>query len=46
MGVIYAEANDGPQPAFSFIVEKGGCSDVQEILRLYNPASSGRMSVS
>ena len=44
MGVIYAEANDGPNLLFPFIVEKGGCRDVQEILRLYNAASSGRIS--
>jgi HAD superfamily hydrolase (TIGR01549 family) len=44
MGVIYAEANDGPNLLYPFIVEKGGCRDVQEILNLYNAASLGRIS--
>jgi putative hydrolase of the HAD superfamily len=44
MGVIYAEANDGANLLYPFIVEKGGCADVEEILRLYSAASLGRMS--
>lgn len=44
MGVIYAEANDGPNLLYPFIVEKGGCRDIQEILSLYNAASLGRIS--
>lgn len=44
MGVIYAEADDGPNLLYPFIVEKGGCSDVQEILRLYSAASIGSIS--
>jgi FMN phosphatase YigB (HAD superfamily) len=44
MGVIYAEADDGPNLLYPFIVEKGGCRDVLEILRLYNAASLGVIS--
>lgn len=44
MGVIYAEADDGPNLLYPFIVEKGGCRDVREILRLYLAASLGRMT--
>ncbi len=44
MGVIYAEANDGPNLLYPFIVEKGGCSDVQEIVRLWSAASRGKIS--
>jgi HAD superfamily hydrolase (TIGR01509 family) len=44
MGVIYAEPNDGANLLYPFIVEKGGCPDVEEILRLYSAASLGRMS--
>jgi putative hydrolase of the HAD superfamily len=44
MGVIYAEANDGLNLLYPFIVEKGGCKDIQEILRLYNAASRGILS--
>jgi putative hydrolase of the HAD superfamily len=44
MGVIYAEADDGPNLLYPFIVEHGGCSDIQEIIRLYSAASLGRMS--
>jgi putative hydrolase of the HAD superfamily len=44
MGVIYAEADDGPNLLYPFIVEKGGCNDVREILRLYSAASLGRMT--
>jgi phosphoglycolate phosphatase-like HAD superfamily hydrolase len=44
MGVIYAEANDGPNLLYPFIVQKGGCSDVQEIIRLYSLASIGKIS--
>ena len=44
MGVIYAEANDGPNLLYPFIVEKGGCPDIRQILRLYNAASLGRIS--
>jgi HAD superfamily hydrolase (TIGR01509 family) len=44
MGVIYAEADDGPNLLYPFIVEKGGCADVDEILRLYNAVSLGQIS--
>jgi putative hydrolase of the HAD superfamily len=44
MGVIYAEANDGPNLFYPFIVEKGGCRDVQQIIRLWTDASLGRIS--
>jgi HAD superfamily hydrolase (TIGR01509 family) len=44
MGVIYAEPNDGANLLYPFIVEKGGCPEVEEILRLYGAASLGRMS--
>jgi FMN phosphatase YigB (HAD superfamily) len=44
MGVIYSEADDGPNLLYPFIVEKGGCTDVLEILRLYNAASLGSIS--
>jgi HAD superfamily hydrolase (TIGR01509 family) len=44
MGVIYAEADDGPNLLYPFIVENGGCRDIQEIIRLYSSASLGRMS--
>ena len=44
MGVIYAEADDGPNLLYPFIVNKGGCSDVREVLRLYIAASLGKMS--
>jgi FMN phosphatase YigB (HAD superfamily) len=44
MGVIYAEADDGLNLLYPFIVEKHGCRDVQEVIRLYNAASIGRMS--
>jgi HAD superfamily hydrolase (TIGR01509 family) len=44
MGVIYAEADDGPKLLYPFIVEKGGCSDVQEIVRLWSAASVGKIS--
>jgi HAD superfamily hydrolase (TIGR01509 family) len=44
MGVIYAEPNDGANLLYPFIVEKGGCPDVEEILRLYSAASLGRIS--
>jgi HAD superfamily hydrolase (TIGR01509 family) len=44
MGVIYAEPSDGANLLYPFIVEKGGCTDVQEILRLYSAASLGGMS--
>jgi len=44
MGVIYAEANDGLNLLYPFIIEKGGCKDVQEIIRLYSAASLGKIS--
>jgi len=44
MGVIYAEADDGPNLLYPFIVEKGGCRDVREILRLYLATSLGSMT--
>jgi HAD superfamily hydrolase (TIGR01509 family) len=44
MGVIYAEANDGPNLLYPFIVAKGGCPDVREVLRLYSAASLGEIS--
>ena len=44
MGVIYAEADDGPNLLYPFIVNKGGCSDVREVLRLYIAASLGKIS--
>lgn len=44
MGVIYAEANDGPNLLYPFIVDHGGCRDVTEVIRLYSLASQGRIS--
>jgi len=44
MGVIYAEADDGLNLLYPFIVEKGGCREILEIIRLYNLVSMGRMS--
>jgi HAD superfamily hydrolase (TIGR01509 family) len=44
MGVIYAEANDGPNLLYPFIVEKGGCRDVQQVIKLWTDASLGRIS--
>jgi putative hydrolase of the HAD superfamily len=44
MGVIYAEPDDGPKLLYPFIVENGGCSDIQEVIRLYSAASLGKMS--
>ncbi len=44
MGVIYAEPDDGHKLLYPFIVEKGGCSDLKEIGRLWSEASRGRMS--
>ncbi len=44
MGVIYAEADDGLNLLYPFIVEKGGCREIVEIIRLYNMVSMGRMS--
>jgi HAD superfamily hydrolase (TIGR01509 family) len=44
MGVIYAEADDGYKLLYPFIVEKGGCSNVQEIVRLWSAASVGKIS--
>jgi len=46
MGVIYAEADDGLNLLYPFIVEKGGTQDIQEIIRLYSDASIGKMSSS
>ncbi len=46
MGVIYAEADDGPNLLYPFIVHKGGCGDVREVIRLYIDASAGRISSS
>jgi HAD superfamily hydrolase (TIGR01509 family) len=44
MGVIYAEADDGLNLLYPYIVEKGGCRDISEIIKLYNAASLGGMS--
>jgi putative hydrolase of the HAD superfamily len=44
MGVIYAEADDGHNLLYPFIVEKGGCSDIQEIGCLWGEASLGKIS--
>ncbi|HTY62929.1 MAG TPA: HAD family phosphatase [Acidobacteriota bacterium] len=44
MGVIYAEADDGPNLLYPFIVENGGCRDVGEVVRLYSAASLGTIS--
>jgi len=44
MGVIYAEADDGLNLLYPFVVEHGGCSDIPEIISLYNAASLGRIS--
>jgi HAD superfamily hydrolase (TIGR01509 family) len=44
MGVIYAEANDGPNLLYPFIVEKGGTDNVREITRLWSVASLGKIS--
>jgi HAD superfamily hydrolase (TIGR01509 family) len=44
MGVIYAEANDGPNLLYPFIVEKGGTDNVREIIRLWSIASIGKIS--
>lgn len=44
MGVIYAEADDGLNLLYPFIVEKGGTRNIQEIIRFYQEASIGRLS--
>ncbi len=44
MGVIYAEADDGLNLLYPFIVEKGGCRETPKIIGLYNLVSMGRMS--
>lgn len=44
MGVIYAEADDGPNLLLPFIVENGGCTDIQEVIRLYSAASTGKIT--
>jgi HAD superfamily hydrolase (TIGR01509 family) len=44
MGVIYAEADDGHKLLYPFIVEKGGCSNIQDIGRLWGAASLGSIS--
>jgi len=44
MGVIYEEADDGHKLLYPFIVEKGGCSDLQEIGHLWGEASLGKIS--
>jgi HAD superfamily hydrolase (TIGR01549 family) len=44
MGVIYAEADDGLNLLYPFIVEKGGTADIQKIVRLYQDASIGSIS--
>jgi HAD superfamily hydrolase (TIGR01509 family) len=44
MGVIYTEANDGPNLLYPFIVEKGGTNNVQKIIRLWSMASMGKIS--
>ncbi|MEJ2109983.1 MAG: HAD family phosphatase [Acidobacteriota bacterium] len=44
MGVLYAEADDGPNLLYPFIVENGGNRDVTEIIRLYSLASLGKIS--
>jgi hypothetical protein len=44
MGVIYAEADDGLDRFYPFIVNNGGCRDVQEVIRLYIDANLGRAS--
>jgi HAD superfamily hydrolase (TIGR01509 family) len=44
MGVIYAEANDGPNLLYPFIVNHGGCRDIPEVIRLYSLASQGKIS--
>jgi HAD superfamily hydrolase (TIGR01509 family) len=44
MGVIYAEADDGHNLLYPFIVEKGGCRDIKQIVRLWTDASLGRIS--
>jgi len=46
MGVIYAEADDGLNLLYPFIVEKGGTGDIQKIIRLYQDASVGSISSS
>jgi len=44
MGVIYAEGDDGQNLLYPFILEHGGCADVNEIIRIYNDASIGKIS--
>jgi putative hydrolase of the HAD superfamily len=44
MGVIYSEADDGNNLLYPFIVEKGGCEDIREIIHLWSAASLGKMS--
>jgi HAD superfamily hydrolase (TIGR01509 family) len=44
MGVIYAEADDGLNLLYPFIVNNGGCRDIPEVVRLYSAASLGKLS--
>jgi HAD superfamily hydrolase (TIGR01509 family) len=44
MGVIYAEGDDGQNLLYPFIVERGGSTDVRELIRVYNDASMGKIS--
>jgi HAD superfamily hydrolase (TIGR01549 family) len=44
MGVIYAEADDGFNLLYPFIMENGVSRNIEEIIRLYNIASIGKMS--
>jgi FMN phosphatase YigB (HAD superfamily) len=46
MGVIYAEADDGLNLLYPFIIEKGGTRDIREIIRLYSEANIGQISSS
>jgi putative hydrolase of the HAD superfamily len=44
MGVIFSEADDGPNLLYPFIVEKGGCSEIGQIVHLWSAASLGKIS--
>jgi HAD superfamily hydrolase (TIGR01509 family) len=44
MGVIFSEADDGPNLLYPFIVEKGGCSEIPKIIHLWSAASLGKIS--
>jgi hypothetical protein len=46
MGVIFSEADDGPNLLYPFIVEKGGCREISKIIHLWSAASLRKISSS